>query len=75
MLNGCNILLELADFCICSSNFLVIGSKTIEFHGNSPVFEVSHMLKQNQELRIQPSEYRLEPMWEWSRGGIVSGGW
>jgi hypothetical protein len=75
ILNGCNILLELADFCICSSNFLVVGSKTIEFGGNSPVLEAPHMLEENQELRVWPSEYRLEPMQEWSRRGVIGSGW
>jgi hypothetical protein len=75
MLNGCDILLELVDFCICNSNFLVIGSKTIKFSSNSPVFEVSCMFEQNQELRIQPSKHRLEPLREWSGRGVIRGSW
>jgi hypothetical protein len=56
MLNGSNILLELMYFCICSSDFLVIGPKAIKLGCDSPVFEMLHMFQQDQELRIWPSK-------------------
>jgi hypothetical protein len=63
MLNCGDVLLELANFCICCSDFLVIGSKVIEFSGDSPILKLSGMLQQHQELRIQSSKYCSEPTW------------
>jgi hypothetical protein len=45
MLNGGNTLPELTDFCIGSSDFLVIGSKVIEFGCNTLVLDALCMFQ------------------------------